>query len=99
MRAKLNRLGEAVCVILFIMALAGCGSGGHVAGTAEGAYAGTLGGNTSSTDFQLIVLESGEFADDDGTVDNDGVNYLEYEEVEVTYNGECVTNEKRARKQ
>ena len=61
MRAKLNRLGEAVCVILFIMGLAGCGSGGHVAGTAEGAYAGTLGGNTSSTDFQLIVLESGEF--------------------------------------
>jgi hypothetical protein len=60
-RAHLNRLGEAACAILFVTAIAGCGGGGHGAGTAEGVYAGTLSGNTSSTDFQLIVLETGEF--------------------------------------
>jgi hypothetical protein len=60
-RANLNRFGEAVCALLFVMAVAACGSGNHFAGTAEGFYAGTLSGNTTSTDFQLIVLETGEF--------------------------------------
>ena len=63
----ISRLGVAVSVILCAIGLAACGGGGGGGGgapnagaTAEGVYGGTLTGSTSS-DFELLVLENGEF--------------------------------------
>ena len=53
-------------IALFAISLASCGGGGSdspapsAGPTAEGVYGGTLTGSTSSA-FQLLVLENGEF--------------------------------------
>jgi hypothetical protein len=74
MTNTLNRVGKAVrglALIGLATALAGCGGGGGGGGgdsgipggsgpSAEGVYGGTLTGSTSSA-FQMLVLENGEY--------------------------------------
>jgi hypothetical protein len=62
----MNRGSMVLALTATTAALAACGGGGDDAGTpatgatAEGVYAGTLGGSTSNA-FQLLVLENGEY--------------------------------------
>lgn len=64
MKDQQNTVRTRFAVLASGIALAACGGGGGDAGnsgpTAEGVYGGTLTGSTSSA-FQLLVLENGEF--------------------------------------
>jgi hypothetical protein len=64
MKEQKNKFHTHLTLLASAIALAACGGGGGDAGSsgpsAEGVYGGTLTGSTSSA-FQLLVLENGEF--------------------------------------